>query len=275
MWWIVLALVVPVGALIIILIATSRGPRSVRPDPGTPAAQAGPMLDIRLTAVPPIICSGDVVAPTWHSTGAVADRIEETNESAIAVESGGTPATTPSPLWDRTSTEPTHTENVTVYENWYFRATAVSGTTHFTSSVRVTVFQPGEWIPLAAPQSIPARPLPIVCGRCEGQVEIIGRINLPPEEWSPQLRGHRIRLRPGFDRQVLIVHHFGRDFGSRFELRPGDPPVEIGDMPMAGTWLLCTPPLIQDCPIGEDLTHPIGGQPGVPDLNIEIEIACV
>jgi hypothetical protein len=268
--WIILVFVTLVAVLIVILISTARGARSVRPE----YPPAVPRLIISLTAGPPIICSGDVVALTWRSTGDVAERIEQTNESAVEVESGGTPATMPSPSWDRTSTEPTHTENVTVYENWYFRATAVSGTNHFTASVRVTVFQPGEWMTLSSTQDAsdtPPRVIRIVCGSCEGQVELTGTINLPPEDWSSHLRAHRIRLRPGFDRPVMIVHHLG----SHFELHPGDPPVDTRDMPIAGEWLLCTPARIQDCPDGEDLTHVIGGQPGVPNLDLEIEVACV
>jgi len=276
MWVIILiAIVSAVTAVLVIVLVTIGPARSVRPVYGMSGTAGGPVRPpptISLTASPSIICSGGVVALTWHSTNA--ERIEEANESAVSVESGGTPATVPSPSWDRTSTEPTHTENITVGENWYFRATAISGPHNVTASVRVTVFQPGEWMTLSAAQGafgMPERVIRIVCGSCDGQVELTGTINLPFDDWSMHLRAHRIRLRPGFERPVMIVHHLG----SQFELHPGDPPVDTPDLPIAGEWLLCTPATTQDCPHGLDLTHPIGGAPGVPHLDLEIEVACV
>src|SRR5258707_14734749 len=93
---------------------------------------------------------------------------------------------------------------------------------------------------------IPPRGIRIVCDdQCE-QVEQTGSVTLPFEECSAHLRAHRIRLRLGFERPVMMVHR--PDLGLRFELHPGDPPLDTNDFAIAGEWLLCTPPTPQDCP---------------------------
>lgn len=91
MWGLIFVFGLLVGGVIAILLSPVLGARSVAPGPAPTGTGVTPPVvppsTIRLTASPPIICSGDVVALTWHSTNA--ERIEETNESAVAVESGG------------------------------------------------------------------------------------------------------------------------------------------------------------------------------------------